>query len=322
MKEDRIKALRLKCGIGWVWEYLSLPGKAGKCVFSPFREEKKKESFNVYRDKDGVERWFDQALRRGGDVVDFWAEAKGIGVPEAIRQMEAIVGLGFAQPPTTYKAASEGEEFAWPDNFRPPTKEECHQLRELRGLSASSFDLAGLLGTLVVGPHPRTGEVLWWITDQKKAGLEGRTFDGKPCQDSGQKCTAYPGSSKGWAYGLYTTNKHLDALDKVVLVEGGPDYFAGLEMALNSDINFRVAAMLGAGPSLGEDALQALKGRHTLILPHNDQGGKVAASRWKGQLLGSGIKVTIQLLHSDIKDLNDLVKLEPPEKIEQYLKGF
>ena len=323
---DRITSLRRSCGIAWAWKYLNLPGSPGKPCLSPFRQEKK-PSFSVYRDKEGIERWWDAGISKGGDVVDFWMEAKQVAVAVAIKELEAICGLGFAEPPTVYKPVSASEKFIWPNGLRPPEKEECEFLSKLRGIDASAFHLAGVLGTLLIGKHPRSGELLWWITDRKRVGLEGRTFTGKPCADSGQKCTAYPGSDKSWAYGLETNVSMLNSAKNVVLVEGGPDYFAGLAMAMNSPLNFTVAAMLGAGPKLSSEALETLRGRHVIIFPHNDQGGQSAAMRWREQLLANGVKVTLQPLQKSsdrgpIKDVNDLLQMETPETINLYLEAF
>ena len=324
---DRIASLRRSCGIAWAWKYLDLPGSPGKPCLSPFRQEKK-PSFSVYRDKDGAEKWWDAGISKGGDVVDFWMEAKQVAVAVAIKELEAILGLGFAEPPTKYQPASPAsEKFVWPESYRPPGKEECEFLEKLRGIDAAAFYLAGTLGTLVIGKHPRSGELLWWITDRKRVGLEGRTFTGKPCADSGQKCTAYPGSDKSWAYGLATRTPELDRVENVMLVEGSPDYFAGLAMALESPLNFTVAAMLGAGPRLGLEALAALRGRHVLIIPHSDSGGATCSMRWREALLANGCKVTLQPLQKQsdkgpIKDVNDLLRMETPDTINLYLEAF
>jgi CHC2-type zinc finger protein len=325
--KSRIAPLRRNCGIGWAWGYLSLPGKPGKGILSPFREEKK-PSFSVYLHKDGHEVWWDAGINKGGDVVDFWMEAKQCSLAQAIQELEAICGMGFAEPPTKYVAAQPGEPFVWPADFSPPGNEDCRAIAKLRGLPEEAFHLAGLLGTLLIGRHPRTKQWLWWITDCRRCGLEGRTFSGEPCLDSGQKCTAYPGSDKSWAYGLQTNVSWLDKAKNAVLVEGGPDYFAALAMAINSPISFTVMTMLGAGPRIGKEALEAMRGRHVIILPHNDQGGATSSMRWREALLANGCWVTMQPLQKQgdkgepIKDVNDLVRLQTPETINLYLEGF
>jgi hypothetical protein len=310
---SKIERIRASCSIEWAWKILGLPGTPGRTCKSPFREDKK-PSFSVYVAKDG-QRWFDQAEGVGGDVVDFWARAKGIGNQYAIDQLGALIGEATPPPAAKYKRA----EIDWPDDLRPPTDLECVSLAMLRGLNPAVFDLAGRLGTLKIGTY--RGELLWFLTDASKKGAEGKTFTGEPCVASGKKVAAISGSSKDWCYGLVTENTALNEVKNILFCEGTPDYFAALQLATESEINFLPVAMLGASTNIGDEASRKLKGRTVLILPHNDQEGEKSAKKWKERLRESGtVKRMIQRLPGGCKDLNEFMIQHPED--QSLLKGF
>jgi Toprim-like len=306
---DKILLLRAKCSLEWAWVYLNCPDKPGRSCLSPLRPEKK-PSFSVYETADG-QRWYDHGLGTGGDIIDLWAAVKGVSLADAIRELESLAHI--AQPPRKSTTAySPARELVYPDNFRRPTDDECLDLALLRGLGTQTWWLAGQLGTLLVGEDPEHGQLLWWLTDQSRRGLEGRTFTGEDCWASGKKCYAYPGTTKGWAYGLSTTNPSYDALQTILMVEGGPDYFGALELAIIADVNFQVVAMLGAAARFSSEALERLKGKTVLIVPHNDPPGQKAAEAWAAQLAGIASCCLIQDIPEGVKDLNDLVRTNDP----------
>jgi hypothetical protein len=325
---SRIDDIRKSVSIASAWYYLDLPGKPGRTCMSPFREDRK-PSFSVYKGQDGIEKWLDHGTSERGDVVDLWAKAKGSSIEQALTEIESIYRLGLFKPAasvsvyTTVEDAPEKLEKVVIHGLREPTPMECHHLGELRGLWPESFFLAGRMGTLKIGPYPGAGgkEDLWWITDERGIAAEGRTFTGKDCQTSGKKCAAFPGSKKDWPIGLLTTNSAYDDLKKIVLVEGGPDYFAGLQLAIECNVNFRVAALLGAGVNLGEEALTNLQGSEILIIPHSDPEGWKAANRWSEQLKKFAKSIKVQRLPEG-QDLNDFLKTANNHETCQLLKGL
>jgi hypothetical protein len=169
---------------------------------------------------------------------------------------------------------------------------------------------------LRVGTHH--SQPAWLITDQAMFAAEARRLDGE-LWDGQRKSLALPGSHKNAPVGLLTLNAYLDELKTLVLVEGMPDYFAALELAINSEHNFRVAAMLGSACSIELDpAFQAgiasadLRNCRVLIIPHNDAAGVVAATKWSRQLYDLEVaEVQIQRLPDKYKDLNEFVSADP-----------
>jgi Toprim-like len=308
--KERVQRIKEACSIEWAWQYLNCPGKPGRNCLSPLRPEKK-ASFSVYQGFDG-QRWFDQGIGRGGDVIDFWAAVKGLSNLEAMRELEEVLHL--AEPPKpqgAYRPA--GERLVYPEHFRRPTDDEILDLSLLRGLGQQCFWLAGQLGTLVIGEDPSCHQKLWWLTDLAKKGLEGKTFTGDPCKASGKKTYAYPGSTKSWAYGLITTNPSLDSLQTVVLVEGMPDYFSAIELAITSLVNISVVALLGASSRLSPEAIEKMQSKTVLILPHNDEAGQRAGITWATQLAGIAGRSIVQPIPDGAKDLNELVTTNDPE---------
>ena len=292
---------------------MGLPGEPGRDCRSPFREDKR-PSFSVYMAKDG-ERWYDHAESVGGDIVDFYAKAKDITVQAAVDQLGAMIGE--ATPPKAKYVA--GKEIEWPEDLRGPTELECESLGMLRGIPAGAFDLAGRLGFLKVGTH--RGELLWWLTDASKRGAEGKTFTGDPCIASGKKTIALPGTNKGWCYGLKSDQESWDKIDKIVLVEGLPDFFAALGLLIDWPGNARPIAMLGASTKPGEECRNLFKNREVLIIPHNDVEGTAASEKWVDVLTGYGARVFVQKLPSG-KDLNEFLVNPGKENPLDLLEGL
>jgi hypothetical protein len=313
MSESKIEKIRSACSIAWAWRILGLPGIPGRECKSPFREDRK-PSFSVYRAKDG-ERWFDHGEGVGGDIVDFWAKAKDITVQAAIDQLSAMTGI--AEPPkaSTYKLAS----IEWPTDLRGPTELECHSLAMLRNLLPGAFDLAGKLGFLKVGTH--RGELLWFLTDASRKGAEGKTFSGEPCLASGKKTVALNGTSKSWSYGLCSDRPEWDKINKLVLVEGLPDFFAVLALLIDWPGNARPVTMLGASCRLGEETASHFRNREVLIIPHNDAEGEKSSEKWVDQLLGFRARVLVQKIPHG-KDINELLADPKNETPLDLLKGL
>jgi hypothetical protein len=315
--DSKIQKIRERCSIAWIWKLMGLPGEPARDCRSPFREDKK-PSFSVYMAKDG-ERWFDHAEGVGGDIVDFYAKAKGVTIQQAIDQLGAMIGEATPPKASSYKVAKEVKEVEWPSDFRSPTIMEIESLGLLRGIPPGAFDLAERLGFLKVGTHK--GELLWFLTDASKKGAEGKTFTGEPCLASGKKTIALTGTNKSWAYGLKSENELWDKMDKLILVEGLPDFFAALELVTDWPGNARPVAMLGASSSPGPETAQHFRGREVLIIGHNDDVGKNATKKWKDILREFGTtKRVIQPLPPEVKDLNEFI-VQCPNDLS-LLKGL
>jgi hypothetical protein len=329
---NQIESVRQGLKIATAWAFLGLPGRSSKSCHSPFRDDAR-ESFSVYQDKDGVDRWFDHALGRGGDVVDLWMAARGfLSTKDALADiLRERPSLSAYQTPSSQQNAPNRAvatpeatpAIRWPVDLRLPLEAECRELGRLRTLPAGAFDLAKNLGTLKVATV--AGAPSWIITDVNARCGEAKRFDGQPyvtAKGKKYKTRAMDNADKSWPVGLKTLRPEYDRLKRLLLVEGMPDYYAGLALAIASPIAFRVATMLGAGVRIGPDAAPLIRGLHVVIIPHNDSSGDQSIEAWVKQLFTLGAaKVLAQRLPYECNDLNDFFvhsSLDPA----QLLKGF
>lgn len=324
--DSQITKIRATCSIAWAWRILGLPGKPAKDCKSPFRTETR-ASFSIYQAKDG-ERFFDHGDSSGGDVVDFVAKAKGITVKEALAILCAMTGTEAPnRPQDAFSLPQEGKTadkpIQWPENLSVPQEEECQQLAALRSLSPEAFFLAGRLGTLLMGDQ--RGQRLWITTDCRMRSAARRRLDGLPLDGIGKKSASPKGAPRDWIIGTQTANPALDALKTILLVEGEGDYYAGLQLAIESEINFKVLAILGAATkTFHAEALEQFRGATVSIIPHNDRSGigEKAALKWASQIQALGaIDCFIQRLPIVCDDLNDFL-IQRPDAGHQLLKGF
>ena len=320
--DSAIERIKSNLSIAAAWIHLGLRGSCGKECRSPFRDDKR-GSFSVYR-QDGWERWWDHGSASGGDVVDLWARAKQISVKEAIDDILASMPQldGTAKAPNRPPQASERlNGIRWPPDIREPSEDECRALGALRDLSPEAFFLAGQLGTLKVATV--YSEKCWIITDANQRCAEARRFDGQ-LFPNGKKGFCLPGSKKDMPLGLKTSNASFDALGQLLLVEGMPDYYAALHLALGSEISFRPIAILGANIHvLNPSTDQYIRQKNILIICHNDPQGQAALPKWVKEFYRLGAKsVVSQALPFLHDDLNDFLKDSGPDNPLDLLKGF
>jgi hypothetical protein len=236
---------------------------------------------------------------------------------------------GYIVPPEPQKTPESAitrsvGAIRWPADLRLPLEAECQELGRLRSLPAAAFDLAARLGCLKVATM--RGVPVWILTDAASIVAEARRFDGeKFTANSGKlfKAAALEGSHKTRPVGLQTRNPAYDALRKILLVEGGPDYFAGLALAILSPINFRVVAMLGSlNIEKSDEMAKQFKDAYVIIIPHNDMDGCNAAQVRAERLISLGaVHVKIKPLPFEVDDLNDFLSNGQPTKVN-LLDGF
>ena len=327
--DSQILRVRAELSLPRAWKILGLPGEAKiNCdLKSPFRSDKK-PSFRIYEGKDHL-RFFDHGDGSGGDVIDLWAITKGIDVRDALRQILDYLGDKklprdrFKPPNRPPEAFLAPEGIRWPPDIRTPSEDECRALASLRGLSPEAFFLAGRLGTLKAATV--YGAPAWIITDGNARCAEARRFDGAMYQVNGKAVKSFclPGSKKDLPLGFKTSNPHWDALNNILLVEGMPDYFAALQLALDSEISFRPIAVLGAGLTTFSAAQPYLAQKKIVIICHNDPQGQAALPKWVKELYRLGAKsVKSQALPFLHDDLNDFLQSPGPDQPLDLLKGF
>jgi hypothetical protein len=263
------------------------------------------------------------------DQIDFFAAAKGIPGPEAIRNLARIfqiVGDLPARLPAPPRQADADERetrsrkrAAWP-TFEIPSRGEILQIAELRGLSPEAIGLAVSRG-LLWACNSREGRA-WVVGDSSHRNAQARRLDGRAWEKIGAKAWTMPGSEASWPIGL----REAASFPAIALCEGGPDMLAALHLSWIGDAEDKVAAvaMLGAANRLPADALPLFAGRRVRIFGHMDAAGQNAAARWAGQLAGEGCDVDgykfDRFLKADgqpVNDLNDFCHIDSDQWLSE-----
>jgi hypothetical protein len=297
-----------------LWRVLSLPGEPGKCVSSPFREDKR-PSFSVYED-GGRWRFKDHAASEDhGDAVDFIRLAKGCTAAEALAWARNFLGLPDRRRREDVPASGKKR---WMPDLRPGSLAELNHLAELRGFGVEALRLAERRGFF--GFAEFAGTTCWAVKDRRRMLMEFRRLDGQmfaeykglPARKS--HCI---GSGKAWPLGI----EEAAEFSKVAWLEGAADFLAVFNFLVAEAKEDSVApvAMLGASNQrIAEEALHMLVGKCVVLYPHCDEAGQTAAREWARQLHGAGARVRAFDLAGLVKadgtlgkDLADVCKIAP-----------
>ncbi len=279
-----IEEIKLAYRIPAAWRDLQLDGEPGKCVRSPFRDEKN-PSFSVH---DDGRRWKDFASGESGDVLDFVGRATGRDTSGSLRWIRER--LGFIPD-----AGGEGKKG---DKKKPRIPElrgalpnELTTLNERRGFGIEAMKLAEARGFLRFCNF--AGQAAWCVKDKRHELYEFRRLDGEPWpayKHLPERKSHCVGAGKRWPLGA----REAVPFAKCALVEGAPDFVALFNFVLAEAKEDHVAplAMLGAAnEKIEPEALALLAGRHVRIFPHLDDAGRRAARAWAQQLANAGCSV-------------------------------
>jgi hypothetical protein len=187
----------------------------------------------------------------------------------------------------------------------------------------------------------RFGEVWdqpsWVLTDHSGRCAEARRLNNRAYPEVGdlteRKAHTLGGSRKDWPVGLRVDRgpdfEYLDAAEIICLVEGGPDYLAAWHFILAEPYPSMClpATILGRGVAkrIHQQALKLCAKKRIRIFPHADadNGGLKRACDWAWQFEEAGCTVEIFDLRgltkvdgSPVKDLNDLIELDPLQRAE------
>jgi hypothetical protein len=270
--------------IAQIWRVLGLPGESGKCVCSPFREDKR-ASFSVYKDASGRSRWRDHATGGHGDSLDFLCVAKGCDSGEALRWARDFLGIGRKPE------AAASTKTKWFPDLRRGAAAELNVLAEGRGFGVDAMREAE--GRGLFGFAEFAGTTCWAVRDRRRQLMELRRLDGRffeayknlPARKS--HCI---GSGKAWPLGI----EEAVGFEKIAWLEGAPDFVAAFNFLLAEGKKEAVApvAMLGAANHrIAPEALGLLKSKVVVLYPHVDDRGQAAAVEWARQLAGAGAEV-------------------------------
>jgi len=273
-----LTALKSRYTIVQAWRDLDLPGSPGKCVRSPFREDRS-PSFSVY---DDGQRFKDFATGESGDMFDFIAKAHGCSTADAIAWVRDRAGVSRRRNPAPPRSTSKIPR------LRCGTEAEFDLLAEHRGFSKASLTAAQQRGFLFFAEL--WGHVAWCITDSRRELFEFRRVDGEMWPAYGRlparKCHCL-GTGKRWPIGTVESI----SFPRVAWVEGGPDFLALLHFLHVERKAERVApvGVLGASNhALAPEALSHFKGKLVCLYPHADEAGRSAVRAWARQLHEAG----------------------------------
>lgn len=265
--------------IGAAWRDLGLPGAPGKCVPSPFREDRS-PSFSLFA--DGMKAK-DFATGESFDVFDFVAKARGCKTAEAIRWVQDR--LGISPEPKRNAPAKPGMKLP---PLREGTADELRELSERRGFDVEALKLAQRRGFLCF--CSLWGQSAWCIRDTRRELFEFRRVDCDKWPEYGRlpkrKCHCL-GAGKRWPIGT----KESASFAKVAMVEGAPDFLAALHFLLiegKAELVAPVGILGASNHMLAPEALAGFKGKAVWLYPHVDDAGRNAAREWARQLKEAG----------------------------------
>jgi hypothetical protein len=329
MDKISIEIAKERLRIAELWRLCGFEGNPSACCQSPFREDRK-ASFSVYA--DGL-RWKDFASGEEGDAIDFLGKARGIENRQAIREFLALADVRGSICHAVPKSLFTGRKERRPDlsRFRLGSITEIETVAKSRGIDPRAVCLAQEMGCLLFGSV--YGLPSWILTDVSRRCAEARRIDRQPypadTTKAERKAHALIGSPKSWPVGCLISSQYRNAGNTIALVEGGPDYLAILHLALRAGrVDIQPVAVLGRSQCVHgfhPDSVELFRRHRVRIFPHADTDGDGIARAlvWARHLENLNCQVDLFRLEgltkadgSPIKDLNDLVELEPTQAHE------
>ncbi len=322
---------KLRLTVPFLWNHFCFEGEASKSCRCPFHEDRN-PSFSITPDGS---LWNCFGGCGGGDAINFFAQASGLPHAEACRAFIALAGVvstsSLPRLPRPANAKLDTEAFkseqrkSWPRFETPFTgDDDLHSravdlLAKLRQVSRRGLYLAASRGLLWFAAWKDSPA--WIVTDSARLNAQARRMDGSLWNGIEAKAQTLPGSKAAWPIGADEARY----FPIVLLVEGAPDLLAAHHFihVHGREADTATAAMLGAGNSIPDDALQFFASKRIRIMAHADEAGRHAAARWAEQLASVGAAVDAldfsDLLMADgspANDLNDLTQMDPKQTHE------
>ncbi len=322
MKErrDLVREIKSAFDVRGVAELLGvdLPERPGVKFRSPFRPDTH-PSCALWVGQSGELLLRDYSTGSTHDCIGLAAAARGVSIGDAMRWLAGK--LDSAPEPVARRCApvpilTAPKPPPSLPTMRDGTRSELAQLADLRGIPIEGLALATWRGVLrFCTLH---GELAWVITDTDGLSAQARRLNGKPWKhlDGTPKAWTLQGSHGAHPIGLPSVR----GAGAVLLVEGGPDLLAAHHVihAAGREDDAAAVAMLGAGQNIPAEALPAFSGRHVRAIPHVDDAGRAALSRWAAQLHAARA-ASVEAFHLDgltradgapVKDLNDALRAD------------
>lgn len=253
-----------------------------------------------------VELFSDWSRDQHLDAVGVYGAARGLNTGQAVRELRERLRLGGA--PTVAVVPKERRK----DLPKIPplsySMDMIHALAKLRGVSIPAVGVAALRLETIKFATWQSLEC-WVVTDNSRRTAELRRMDGgmfPPWRDrlSERKAHGLRHSVKDHPVGIANALKFPPDFP-ALLVEGGGDYLAAVDVCINAKRERVPCAMLGSSATIGDHALGWFRGRDVVILAHNDTAGLKARKKWKEQLAPL---CRVRSFALEGGDLNDLVK--------------
>jgi hypothetical protein len=317
-----IEEAKERVTIAALWHEFGYPGEPRKSCRCPFHDDRT-PSFSIY---DNGQRWKCHTGCGEGDVINFFARAKGLSNEEACREiLRRVIGvyrsgakLHHDQLLSSVSIQLSAQRESLPKSqvvlprSVPYSREIAQRAADSRGLSITAVEFAALwLKTLSFARV--CNQRCWVLSDASRHCAEARRIDGESFPALGslteRKGHALAGSCKSWPVGILPPGFEEEWLEehvkKIVLVEGGPDYLAACQLIAEQDVNVLPITMLGASQNIAEDARAYFAERQVTIVAHPDEEGRDAAIRWARQIQAVDGRARIFNLRQD--DLCDVV---------------
>jgi hypothetical protein len=321
LAKERLTIPELAERRGWNWT----PGKSCRV---PWREDRAPSGSVL----SGGLLLHDFASGETYDGPALLAKVEGLDMATAARvfiELAGVRGGGGPVAPLPRRMPSPAPEPpprkpALP-RLAPMTPDDLAALAALRGLHPAALAEASRRGLL--WRCLWRGSAAWALVDESGWICQARRMDGLPFprrdEGPGIKAWTLPGSRAGWPLGAAEACR----MERVALVEGGPDLLAALHLARAAGAlsAVGVCAILGAGCRIVPDALPLFRGKRVRVYPHADAPradgkapGMEGAGRWQDALTDAGALVDAfdlsGLTGADgrpLKDLNDVAREWP-----------
>lgn len=265
-----------------------------------------------------------------GDIFKYWMARTGLDFAGASGALAVMAGFAdenlagtrsrLLKKATPLTCVPRKQKKPRLPELRNGTEAELEELAGLRGLNVVTLRVAEALGLLrfALWPDWRADAARCWvITDNARWVAQFRRLDGALFQWSEERTIkAWTKGSPSWPVGAARLGPR--AVRNVLVVEGGPDLLAAIELLSVFGMLGQVApvAMLGASCNVSDAALAivdvgaANHARRVRVCPHADEAGAKSVQRWKQLLTGANCRVAEFRLPSldGVKDLNDLVR--------------
>lgn len=312
--KNLVQEAKVRLPLSRLWVKLGLRGEFRKRVILCPVHDEKTPSCGV--DPDDM-LWKCMGCDAGGDAVSLIEQTQGMGRGEAMRYLCELAGLQVPERGARVVAAPvETRVSLHPlrrrdrpvlEGWGTGERTEWEALATLRGLRVETVARAVAAGNLLFGDYQPGGKGAvrrcWLVTDTRRVNAQARRLDGLVWWTDGPKALTLPGSWATWPLGCEGKGP------EVVLCEGGPDFLAAHQIALEAGLPWVPVGMLGAAQEIHEAGLLHLAGRRVHVAAHNDAAGAAAFVRWRGMLEKAGCTVKKLGLPAGVKDLNDYLKL-------------